>query len=125
MGAAGLAFVLLRRGGSGELTGRVLAALNTICPWSLKTECGPLRGPVPEVRAAEAGFYRVVMGFLNVKGRGLEDPLSSLLGEHEKCLESPFPCPKSKLLGLLRMERVFWDERFGDRGTLPYNTPAA
>jgi hypothetical protein len=22
------------------------------------------------------------------------------------------------------MEGLFWDERFGDRGTLPYNTPA-
>lgn len=69
--------------------GRVLAALNTICPWSLRTDCGPLRGPVPEVGATSAGFCRMVKV---CKVRGLEDPLQSLLGEHGKGLESPFPC---------------------------------
>lgn len=73
------------------MTGRVLAALHTICPWSWRTDCGPLRGPVPEVGAAEAGFCRVVKGFLECEERGLEDPSSSLLREHEKGLESPFP----------------------------------
>lgn len=76
--AIGLAFVLLRRGGPGELMGRVLAALITICPWSLRTDCGPLRGPVPKVGATSAGFCCMVKELLECKGRraGRPSPVS-------------------------------------------------